>query len=121
MPNIIEQKGTALLKKKLRELGYDISDSDDKTYDLRVDGKYVEVKTKNKPYTKLDFISLTDKQYAAHKKIDFKIYLVCNVQDERNVEIYEIDSQYLRSIKPKKYTSHEYNKSAIDKVHKKKL
>lgn len=116
MTNGIEKNGIALLKRKLSELGHSVTTSDNKTYDLIVDGTYAEVKTKNKPSTNLDFISLTDKQFEEVSKNDFMVYLVCNVENEEKVEFYKIPSKLLREITPKIYTSYEYNKSEIDKI-----
>lgn len=120
MPNLIEKRGTSFLKKKLESLGHPVTKSDNKTFDLIVDGKYAEVKTKNNPLSKMDFISLTDKQFEAIKN-DYKIYLVCNVKDIKNAECYEINTKDLRAITPKIYTSYQYNKSEIDKINKLKL
>jgi hypothetical protein len=120
MPNIIEVTGTELLKEKLLNLGYKVEKSDNKTFDLKVNGRYAEVKTKNKPFNKLDFISLTNKQYGNIQE-DFKIFLVCNVEDVSNIEFYELSSRDLLSIIPKKIVSYEYNKGELYKINKSSL
>jgi len=116
MPNLIEQKGVEILIEWLKEQGRTIEKSDNKTFDLKVDGKYVEVKTKSKPYAKLDFLSFTDKQFREIKREKFSIFLICNVGNPSKAEIYEFCSELLKSIEPKKYTSHEYNKSILDSI-----
>ena len=120
MPNHIEIKGTELLIEKLIKLGHKVEKSDVKTFDLKVDGRYVEIKTKNKSFNNLDFISLTDKQY---RKIedDFKIFLVCNVENDKDIEFYEISSIDLTKISPKKIEHYEYNKGELAKVNKLKI
>jgi len=121
MPNAIESKGIAVLKEVLTRQGRKVENSDSKTFDLKVDGKYAEVKTKHTPYNKLDFLSFTDKQYDKISKEDFLIFLICNIDDPEQAEIYEFSSKELREIAPKKYTSHEFNKSVIDRIEKTKI
>lgn len=122
MPNQTEQLGIEKLKQRLLELGHKVEKSDNKTFDLVVDGQYAEVKTKNKPYKKIDFISFTDKQ---HKNLsdDYIIYLVCNVASMEGIEIYRFRSNQLvvLALEKKEYTSHEYKKTALDKINKAKI
>lgn len=121
MPNTTEQQGIKYLREALTKQGRKVEDSDNKTFDLKIDGKYAEVKTKHTPYNKLDFLSFTDKQYAKILGEDFLIFLVCNIDNPEQVEIYEFSSAELRKTEPKKYTSHEFNKSVIDKIQKIKI
>lgn len=115
MANAIEKRGVEVLVKRLRELKKKVEKSDNKTFDLRVDGEYAEVKTKSKPFSELDFISFTDKQYKQIQKLDFPIFLVSNVGG-RQEEIREYRSKDLRKHEPKKYTSHEFNRSVIQNL-----
>ncbi len=119
MPNQIELKGVEILKSRLIKSGRNFLRSDIKTFDLKVDNIYAEVKCKGKPYDKLDFLSFTDKQYNKIKNGKFIVFLVCNVNDPNNVEVYEFESSQLAKMWPKKYTSHEYNKTVIDRIQKK--
>lgn len=122
MPIPIEQKGIKFLTKLLAQKGRVVEKSDNKTFDLRVDGKYAEVKTKSNPYNKLDFLSFTDKQYREILHGNFTIFLVCNIKNIDGIpEVYEFSSDTLKKIEPKKYTSHEYNKPIIDDIKKIKL
>lgn len=114
MPNAVEKEGVRLLVERLRQLNIDVQPSPNKTFDLIVDGCPAEVKTKLKPYRNIDFISLTDKQFAQVSKQEFLIYLVCNVGDPKNVEIYKFSSKVLQSAPHKRYSSYEYNKGVLD-------
>jgi hypothetical protein len=58
MPNLIEVKGIEILKDYLKKQNRVFEESDNKTFDLIVDSKYTEVKTKNNPYKKFDFYLL---------------------------------------------------------------
>lgn len=118
MPNQIEAKAIQILTDKLTEKGRQVKKSDNRTFDLIVDDEYSEVKSKGNCYNKLDFISFTDKQYAKIKSENFKIFLVCNVKNDKRIEIFEFESKQLEKIKPKKYTSYEYSKTAIQQVDK---
>lgn len=121
MPNPIEQKGIEMLTKLLTKQGRKVLKSDNKTFDLVVNGKYAEVKTKRKPYNKLDFLSFTDRQYKEIRNGNFTVFLVCNIGNPDNLQVYEFKSSKLKNILPKKYTSHEYNKPIIDDIKKIKL
>lgn len=116
MPNQIEARGIEILKKKLAKQGRKVLKSDNKTFDLIVDGKYAEVKTKKKPYDKLDFLSFTDNQHKEIMQDSFEIFLVCNVGNPSKAEIYKFKSTSLKKFCPKKYTSYEYNKSLMDNI-----
>ena len=116
MPHPTESKGIRILCKRLHKLGRTVEKSDKKTFYLVVDGKYAEVKTKERPFKELDFLSFTDNQYNEILNGNFTIFLVCNLKEPEDAEIYEFDSSILREITPKKYTSHEYNKSVFDQL-----
>lgn len=113
MPHPTESKGIRILCKRLHKLGRTVEKSDKKTFDLVVDGKYAEVKTKERPFRELDFLSFTDNQYNEILNGNFTIFLVCNLKEPEDAEIFEFSSTILKDIEPKKYTSHEYNKSVL--------
>jgi hypothetical protein len=116
MSNPVETKGLEFLKKRLAEVGRIVTVSDKKTFDLIVDGIYCEVKTKHRPYSKIDFINFTDNQYSEIQKNEFIIFLVSNVGNPNAVEIKEFKSTELRKFEPKKYTSHEFNRSVLNEI-----
>lgn len=121
MPHEIEEKARKILAERLRESGSNVRNSDKKTFDLIVNGKYGEIKSKNKKYSKIDFISLTDKQFQALKDQNFDIYLICNVEEDNNIEIYKFSAKSLIDKHPRKVRSYEYGKSIIDTIDKEKL
>ncbi len=114
----IESQGIEALKNALTEQGRMVEKSDKKTFDLKVDGRYAEVKTKSKPYSQLDFLSFTDNQFDKILVEEFLLFLVCNVACPEQIEIFEFESIKLRNVEPKKYTSYEFNKSVIDRISK---
>lgn len=69
MPNKIEIEGTKLLVDELKRRGRNVRASNNKTFDLIVDGKYAEVKTKKRPFKNFDFLPFTDNQYKQIIKI----------------------------------------------------
>jgi hypothetical protein len=111
-----EERGTKALEEFLKKQGHTVEKSDNKTFDLKVDGRYAEVKTRAKPYAKFDFISLTDKQFDKIPKEDFLIFLVCNVESPEQIQINQFSSLELRQVTPKRYSSYEYNKGVLDKI-----
>ncbi len=112
MPHAIEEKARKFLIQKLTENGSTVVSSDKKTFDLIVDGKYAEIKAKNKDLKNLDFISLSDKQYQAARAEDFSIYLVCNLL-ENNPKIYKISSSELLQKRARIITSYEFDRSIL--------
>ena len=64
MPHAIEETGINCLIEHLRNAGHVVNRRAG-TFDLEVDGQLAEVKAKDKLFGKIDFISLTDKQYQA--------------------------------------------------------
>jgi len=120
MPNQIEKKGIELLTAHLKAQNRKVEKSDNQTFDLKVDDQYAEVKTKAKPFKDFDFLAFTDNQYLQIKKGNFTVFLICNVNEPDNAEIWEFNSSLLKNLTPKKYTSYEYNKSVIGKILKDK-
>lgn len=116
MPNKIEFAGLQILKERLIKQERDVKKSDDKTFDLIVDGKNAEVKTKGKEFNNLDFISFTDKQHEKIISDDFIIFLVCNVNNPKKIQVYEFKSNVLKKLKFKQYASYEYNKTELQKI-----
>ena len=111
----IEKQGLDILKTRLSETGHDVKNSDNKTFDLIVDGNYVEVKTKYKSADKLDFISLTEKQMNELGRKLKTIYLVCNVTKIEEIEIYKIQAEDLLKQKPREVKSYEWDRTKIIK------
>lgn len=118
MPHSIEEKAKKILIKKLKAAGSDVRESDLKTFDLIVDGEYVEIKAKNKSLKELDFISLSDKQYNTALKENFDIYLVCGL-DNPNPEIYRIKASKLIKQRARKVLSYEFDRTVLEKICKK--
>ena len=76
--------GERLLAAWLKAKGRAVIPSDNKTFDLIVDGRYAEVKSSRAPYAKLGFIALTAAQFKALEDgVDFSIFVVCNSNDRR--------------------------------------
>jgi len=61
----IEKQGLFALMEHLQKSGRTVEKSKRKTFDLVVDGLPAEVKCKRAPWSKLDFIGLTQNQKAA--------------------------------------------------------
>lgn len=119
MPHTIEEKGLEILKEYLNKSGRNWTKSNNKTFDLIVDGSKCEVKTKGKKFSELDFISFTDNQFNEAKNgTDFIIFLVCNLNsdNEGDYEIYEFKSVDFFKMEPKIYRSHEFNKNQIKQL-----
>lgn len=85
-------EGVRLLADYLKSRGHTVAPSDNKTFDLIVDGRYAEVKTSRGPYAKLGFIGLTAAQYRALTvdRVDFTVFVVCNSREPENLEVVEI-------------------------------
>lgn len=120
MPHLIEQKAIEVVTAKLEALGRDVKPSDNKTFDLIVDGEYAEIKAKGCRYAELDFISLTEKQLHAALKNDYDIYCVFGCLGDDPV-IYRISSLDLIRARARKVISYEYDRTQIDKITKTKL
>ena len=117
----IEERGRSLLIELLEKVGRSVRDSDVKTFDLVVDEKYAEVKTKEKPFNDLDFIAFTEKQYSLIKRNDCYIFLVCNVSDPENVEIFEIHSEDILQNSAREWKQFYYNKGDLNKMQLRRL
>jgi len=113
--NKIEKLGIDLLKEYLNGKNRQFEKSPNKTFDLVVDGYNAEVKCKSNPYNQIDFISITENQKNEISS-DYIIFLVCNIDDPDNCEIYEFKSTRLNEIEPKTIVHYEYNKGKIDKL-----
>lgn len=114
MPHNIEEKGIELLIANLKLAGHKVERTFG-TFDLMVDDSPAEVKTKNKQFDQLDFISLTDKQYQAMQNKDFDIYLVCNLETEKP-EFYKINTNSLKAKTPRIIQSFEYDRSKFSTI-----
>jgi hypothetical protein len=94
----IEKLGFAILVDHLHKTGRTFEKSKRKTFDLVVDGIPAELKCKQSPWGKLDFIGLTDKQRSALEDGEqFLLFVVCNLKGTSEPEIIEIASETLRS------------------------
>ena len=110
-----ERDAIQILKAYLDKEGRTYKPSDNKTFDLIVDDKYAEVKGKFKPFNKFDFFSFTENQYEAlSKRKQFSVFLVCNVEDDKNWEIIEMPSSVLKKYKPKSETSYYWYKGMLN-------
>src|SRR5208282_4532105 len=107
----IEKKAVDEIVNCLKKTYTTVSKNTNKTFDLSVDGDDIEVKGKGKPFSKIDFIVLTENQYRAVKDGPaFDIYLVCGL-DRGAPERYRISSEKLRQLTPRKVTSYEFDRS----------
>lgn len=71
--------GERLLAEYLQARSRKVEPSDNKTFDVIVDGRYAEVKRSRGPYSELGFVGLTDAQrHAMHHGPDFTLFVVCN-------------------------------------------
>ncbi len=103
----IERKGLQALEKHLRDRGRSVASSSDKKFDRVVDGVPAEVKCKQLPWARLDFIGLTDNQRAALDRGErFVLFIVCNLGFEGSPEIIEIPSERLRGADFKVESTH---------------
>ena len=103
----IERQGIALLTEHLLNTGRSVAQSNRKTFDLVVDGVPAEVKCKRMPWSRLDFIGLTDKQrHALDHGEPFLLFVVCNLKCPSAPEIAEIQSQALRDAAFKVESTH---------------
>jgi hypothetical protein len=77
----IERQGTAIVIEYLERAGRPVTRSKRKTFDLVVDGLPADVKCKQLPWAKLDFIGLTDAQRRALEQGEqFILFVVCNLK-----------------------------------------
>jgi hypothetical protein len=103
----IERQGTLILIEHLQRLGRIVTRSMRKTFDLVVDGIPAEVKCKQLPWARLDFIGLTDGQRRALDRDEqFILFVVCNLKGPGQPEIFEIPSESLKQAKFKVESTH---------------
>lgn len=115
----IGKSGEELLIAELKRRGRNVTRSQDKTFDLVVDGQPAEVKAKSHPYDRFDFFPVTQNQQEAIKNgPEFTLFLVCNVNDPDNLEIFEISSHQLRQCEPTVEATYYYWKRHIDPMRK---
>lgn len=103
----IEKQGLLAVMEHLESVGRPVELSKRKTFDLVVDGMPAEVKCKQAPWSKVDFIGLTDHQRAAlDAGENFLLFVVCNLHDDSVPEIIEIKSKTLRQAQFKVESTH---------------
>ena len=119
----IEAKGMAILEKWLKAHGRNPEKSDKKTFDLKVDGKYAELKAKKHGWSKFDFIGLTGNQVEELGNRLELVFVVLNVNetDLNNIDtanILEIPAEALLHLKNqnkvKTIVHYEWNKGILD-------
>lgn len=116
MSNKLEKKGIEKLKEYFFELKNNVMPNKIKTFDLLVDGKNVEVKTKGKSFSKFDFISLTKKQYDFAQKEDYDIYIVSNLKSDVP-EVKKIKAtKLIKEIKPRVIISYEFDRKKLQSI-----
>lgn len=109
-------RGERLLAEYLTSQGRTVERSDRKTFDLRVDGKYAEVKTSDGPYAKLGFIGLTDSQYRALVEgVPFSVFIVCSAREPAALEVIEIEADELRTEQPKVECTHYWYRRQLER------
>jgi len=113
-------EGVRALTRYLGEKGRKVEASNNKTFDLRVDGVYAEVKSTRDRYSKLGFIGLTDNQFAALEAgVEFILFIVCNLQAPKDLEVIEITSAKLRAETPKKECTYYWYRSQLERLQRK--
>jgi len=92
----IERSGLAALQAHLLAAGRTTAPSPTKKFDLMIDGVPAEVKCKQLPWARVDFIGLTDNQHDALRNGErFILFVVCNLAGDGPPEIVEIPSEGL--------------------------
>jgi len=103
----IERRGLQALRVFLKEQGREVKPSSDKKFDLVVDDLPAEVKCKQLPWARLDFIGLTDNQRdALVRGQEFLVFVVCNLGSAERPEIVEIPSERLAGAEFKVESTH---------------
>ena len=103
----IERQGTSIVIERLERAGRTVSRSKRKTFDLIVDGLPAEIKCKQLPWAKLDFIGLTDGQRRALDRGErFILFVVCNLKVAGQEEVIEIPSEALSHAKFRVESTH---------------
>lgn len=103
------------LKPFLEDSGRVVTESDKKQFDLKVDGRYCELKAKRYPFNeKFDFFYISENQKSGIDSGEMEtLFLVCNTDDPSNIEIFEIPSRELREITPKEEKKYYYDKGML--------
>ena len=109
----IESKGMKILKRWLGEHGREFQESDDKTFDLLVDGEYAELKAKGEGWANFDFISLTQNQKVALDGKLKRIFVVLNAKGPDDPEVIEIPANELLRRSCNEITHYEWNKGML--------
>jgi hypothetical protein len=108
--------GERLLAAYLTAQGRKVSRSDRKTFDLKVDDRYAEVKSTRGPYSKLGFIGLTRAQYKALTDgVDFSVFIVCNVRNPENLEVVELSARDLLKEEPQIEPTYYWYRKQLDR------
>jgi hypothetical protein len=103
----IEAEGRKILEAWLKENGREFRASDQKTYDLIVDGgSYAELKAGTQ-----SFVPLTGPQYRG--LVDGTLELVFYV-DMKTRQVTEYSREQLLAVKPKHYESYEFPKTKLN-------
>jgi hypothetical protein len=114
----IERKGLRALEDHLRGRGRSVAPSSDKRFDRIVDGVPAEVKCKQLPWARLDFIGLTDNQRAALEGGErFLLFIVCNLGSDGSPEIIELSSERLFGAQFKVESTHYLYGSQLRQLH----
>jgi hypothetical protein len=114
-PHGIEEKGISLLVERLTNDGHNVQRLRGGTFDLEIDGRQAEAKSKGDRFEHLDFISFTENQWAAVKEQDFDIYIVSGIK-EGTPEFRKLSSCDLRHKSPRVVTSYECDKRAVKDI-----
>ena len=112
----IEKEGLQILKAWLARQNRTCERSDNKTFDLIVDGHYAELKAKAKGWESFDFLSLTSKQKDALGTELKRIFLVLNVSNPDQAQVCEIDARELIRCKWNTIVHYEWNKGDIKQL-----
>jgi hypothetical protein len=103
----IERHGISIVTEHLQRLGRTVTRSKRKTFDLVVDGISAEVKCKQLPWARVDFIGLTDAQRQALDRNErFILFVVCNLKGPGEAQVVEITSERLCQAKFKVESTH---------------
>ena len=109
----IERRGCKIICERLAAVGGTVKKSDDRTFDLIVDGEYAEVKAKGNGWDRFGFISLTKAQRQALGKKLKAIFLVLNVNHPKKVEVIEIRAEDLLKCECQEILRYDWKKTAI--------
>jgi hypothetical protein len=112
----IADRGRKALEAYLKRSGRSFEVSQNKTFDLIVDGRNAELKSKQLPWGRLDFVGLTDNQRCAIDEGNhFTLFIICNLKGEE-AEIIEIPSEQLVNAKWKVECTHYLYGSELKRI-----